>query len=65
MGFEPSEPDLEEGPWISVEVLTDKQEETVREIARDWGFENLAGLAGYLSSHDWNYYDAIRASCRE
>jgi hypothetical protein len=65
MGFEPSEPDIEGGNWVSIEILTERQEEFVRKIAEDWGFKDLAGLAGYLSSHDWNYYDAFKASCRE
>lgn len=57
--------DIEGGTWVSVEVLTEKQEEIVRAMAQEMGFENLAGLAGYLSSHDWNYYDVIKLSCRE
>jgi hypothetical protein len=55
----------EESPWVSIEDLTEKQEDVVRAMAEEMGFENLAGLAGYLSSHDYDYYDVIKASCRE
>jgi hypothetical protein len=55
----------EESPWISIVNVTEKQEDVIRDMAKEMGFENLAGLAGYLSSHDWNYYDVIRLSCRE
>jgi DNA-binding PadR family transcriptional regulator len=62
---ETEEAEEEGGTWVSIYDLTDKQQETVRDAAEEMGFENLAGLAGYLSSHEWNYYDAIKASCRE
>jgi hypothetical protein len=65
MGEEPQDWEGEESPWISIEELTEKQEEIVREMATELGFENLAGLAGYLESHDWDYYDVIKLSCRE
>lgn len=57
--------DETEQPWISIEDVTEKQEEVIREMAEEMGFENLAGLAGYMSSHGWDYYDVIKASCRE
>ncbi len=62
---ETEEAEEEGGTWVSIYDLTDKQQETVRDVAEEMGFENLAGFAGYLSSHEWNYYDAIKASCRE
>jgi len=65
MGDMESDWESEESPWVSIDVLTDKQGEIVREMATELGFENLAGMAGFLNAHDWNYYDVIKLSCRE
>lgn len=51
--------------WVSLEELTERQEEYIRNIAEEMGFDNLAGFAGYMASHEYDYYDVIRATCRE
>jgi len=51
--------------WVSLEELTEKQEEYVRNLSEEMGFETIAGFAGYMSSHQYDYYDVIRATCRE
>jgi hypothetical protein len=56
---------VEKGGWTDIYDLTEKQEAYIRDLSEEMGFENVAGMAGYLSSHEWNYYDIIKASCRE
>ena len=51
--------------WVSLERLTEKQEQYVRNLSEEMGFETMAGFAGYMSSHQYDYYDVIRATCRE
>ena len=51
--------------WTSIEMLTEKQETYIRNIAEEMGFADLAGFSGYMASHEYDYYDVIRATCRE
>jgi hypothetical protein len=51
--------------WISLDELTERQEEYVRNLASEMGFENLQGFAGYMATHQYDYYDVIRSTCRE
>ena len=56
---------VESGPWVNIRQTTTAQEETIRRVAEEWGYESVAGLAGALSKWNLNYYDVIKASCRE
>lgn len=49
-----------ERPWFSIRTATDKQEEVIREFAREEGFEDLRGYWSHMQSEDWDYYDVIR-----
>jgi hypothetical protein len=41
-------------------VLTSAQERTIREVAAEFGYENLRGFHMYLRSQSWDYYDILQ-----
>ena len=53
-GFDISDPEYGRITFIG------KQEETVREWAREHGFENLRGFHMMLRTEGWTYYDILK-----
>lgn len=58
------EEEQEEG-WYDIDeppfgIVTGAQEEAIREMALDFGFENLRGFHMFMRARDWDYYDILQ-----
>lgn len=54
--------DVGEFQPYSLKGTTMKQEQALRDLAKDYGFENMRGFNNYMKGADVTYYDLIKVA---